>query len=263
MLSSVRKIRGRRLAFVNAIAVVTALALPACGGNSSPTSTPTAPSAPTAAAVAVTAAPSSGNTIQLTATARLSDGTARDVTSAAQWVSSDTTLAIVASTGLATIQGSGEVEFRATYQTVTGSMRVFVTQSPPPTKFTLSGIVHEAGTTKLLEGVRFLVSVGPDAGASAVSDATGMFTFPSLAAGVISLEGAKDGYIEARLSNLSISHNQTIDFALYLTPPRDANGATATARCNDGSWSWGQTRDQVCTSNGGIAYGVCPGPLCY
>jgi hypothetical protein len=36
----------------------------------------------------------------------------------------------------------------------------------------------------------------------------------------------------------------------------------ATARCNDGLWSCSQNRQGSCSSNGGVACWVCPGPLC-
>jgi carboxypeptidase family protein/Big-like domain-containing protein len=248
------------------VVAIVAIAMTACGSSSSPSPTAPAPTpapSPSTTAVAVTGSPASTDTFQLTATAQFSDGTSRDVTSAARWESSNALLATVSSTGLVAIRGTGEVELRATYQSVTGSMRLFVIQPPPPTKFTLSGLVREAGTVRFLSGARLLVATGPDAGAFAISDEGGLFTFPSLSPGVITLERSKDGYIVARLANLTISQNMTIDFTLYLTPPRDASGASATARCKDQSWSWAQTWADACTNNGGVAYGVCPGPLCY
>jgi hypothetical protein len=36
----------------------------------------------------------------------------------------------------------------------------------------------------------------------------------------------------------------------------------ATARCNDGLWSCSATRQGTCSSHGGVACWVCPGPLC-
>jgi hypothetical protein len=265
MLSRIFLRLRRRRVRMNTITVVVAIALAGCGRSSSPN--PVAPAPPasasaTATAVAVTGSPASTDTFQLTATAQLTDGTTRDVTSVARWESSNALLATVSSTGLVSIQGTGDVEFRATYQNVTGSMRLFVAQPPASTKVTLTGIVREAGTMKFLSGARLLVTSGPDAGAFAISDQGGLFTFQSLSPGTIGLEGTKDGYIVARLSNLSVLKSITIDFALFLTPPRDANGVSATARCNDESWSWAQTWAQACTNNGGVAYPVCPGPLC-
>ena len=252
----------RRGAFLNAV-VISAIAVAACGRSSSPNPTaPTPTPAPSLTAVTVTGSPASGDTFQLTATAQFSDAATRDVTAAAQWESSNALLATVSPSGLAAVRGTGEVEFRARYQSVTGSMRLFVVQPPAVEKVTLSGFVREAGTVRMLPGARLLVTGGPDAGVFATSDDGGLFTFPSLSRGVIALEGSKDGYIVARLSNLTVSQNMTIDFALYLTPPRDATGASATARCKDESWSWAQTWAEACTNNGGVAYTVCPGPIC-
>jgi hypothetical protein len=258
----IRRYKRRRINAIAAVVAIVAIALTGCGRSSSPSPAAPAPTLSTAAVV-VTGSPASTDTFQLTANARFSDGATRDVTSEARWESSNALLATVSSTGLVAIRGTGEVEFRATYQSVTGSMRLFVTQPPPLTKFTLSGFVREAGTVRFLPGARLLVVTGPDAGAFAISDAGGLFTFPSLSAGVITIEGTKDGYIVARLANLTISKNMSIEFPLFLTPPRDASGATATARCKDESWSWAQTWAEACTKNGGVAYGVCPGPLCY
>src|SRR6185503_18588523 len=83
------------------IPVCLVLLLTACGGgsNSTPTTpstpTPTPPAAPTVTAVTVTGTGCSngvcvgqaGNTMQLTATAELSNNTTQDVTNQAQWTS--------------------------------------------------------------------------------------------------------------------------------------------------------------------------------
>ena len=61
---------------------------------------------------------------------------------------------------------------------------------------------------------------------------------------------------------ITIQSNTSVDLWLAPTPPKDATGATATARCNDGTWSWAQTRAEACTAAGGIAYPVCPGTMC-
>lgn len=253
----------RRRSRINAIAIVVAFACAGCGRRSSPTpAAPTPPTSAAVAAVAVTGSPATTDTFQLTAIARFTDGTALDVTSAAGWESSNTAIATVSATGLVAIHGTGDVDLLATYQAVTGSTQLFVAQSAP-TKVTLSGMVREAGTRRLLPGVRILVNNGPDAGAIAISDEGGLYTFPSLSlSSVIVLEASKDGYQTGRVLNLNLSSNRTDDFTLYPIPPHDANGVDATARCNDQSWSWAQTSDEACTNHGGVAYPVCPGPLC-
>ena len=66
----------------------------------------------------------------------------------------------------------------------------------------------------------------------------------------------------AGVTNLTMDRDREIDLELFPTPPLNPAGASATARCVDGSWSWAATRGDACTANGGVVYGVCPGPMC-
>jgi len=124
--------------------------------------------------------------------------------------------------------------------------------SPLPVRFNVPGIVREAGTMRFLSGARVVVASGPDAGAFAISDAGGAFTLPNLLPGAIDVEGSKDGYLVARLENINIAQDMTLDVPLYATPPRDRSGATAMARCKDASWSWAEAQ-LACRNNGGVA----------
>ena len=54
----------------------------------------------------------------------MSDGSTRDVTSSAAWESSNPGIAAVSSTGMVTVVGNGELDVRATYQNVMGSMHL-------------------------------------------------------------------------------------------------------------------------------------------
>src|SRR2546428_5862481 len=125
-----------------AIGCLAGIVVNGCSGGPS---TPGAPSsAPTVASIAISGGGSSSGPLQitssmfqLTANARLSDGTMRDVTSTAQWDSSNRALATISTTGLVSVVASGQVEFRASYQAVTGSLSLFVSQ-PPPATFTVS-----------------------------------------------------------------------------------------------------------------------------
>jgi hypothetical protein len=125
--------------------------------------------------------------------------------------------------------------------------------SPRPAGIALNGIVREAGTTRGLSGARLVVTTGPDAGTTAVSDGTGAFIFPSLSPGAIDLEGRKAGYLAAKFTSASISPDTVVDVALYAIPPRDAAGVPAAARCNDASWSWSQAPARACANRGGVA----------
>jgi hypothetical protein len=244
-----------------ALAAASIAAAVGCG-SSSPT-TPT-PGSATVTSVIVTGAAAAGANFQLTASAHLSDGTTRDVTALALWESSNTALALVSSIGVVSVMAAGQVDFRATYQSVSGSLRLLVSPAPAPTKLALTGVVREAApNVHAVAGARVMITDGPDAGAVSVSDEEGLYTFPALTAGVIGVEASKDGFVVWRVMNFTISRNMGgLDIALFPIPPKDASGNTATARCNDGSWSWAATRGDACPTNGGIAYTVCPGALC-
>ncbi len=244
------------------------IAVGACGSSTAPTpaastTTPTTtPTPATGTAVAVTGPSSSTTSFQVTATARLSDGTSQDVTSSARWESSDATLATIASTGMVTIIGSGAVTLKATYQNVSGSIQTAVTKPPLP-KFRLSGSVWEVDpNAHKIAGARVVITAGADTGAFVVSDENGNYVFASLTAGLVSLMATKDGYLVSLPEGINISADTQADVFIAPTPPKDANGNTATARCSDKSWSWAQTRAAACAANGGIEYLVCPGVLC-
>src|SRR5579884_763904 len=102
-----------------AMAVLASALAISCGSNSTNPVTPT-PTGAKVTSVAVASVQTSASSIQLKATAQMSDNTSKDVTSAAAWTSSNTALATVSSGGLVTIVGSGELDVTATYQGVSG-----------------------------------------------------------------------------------------------------------------------------------------------
>lgn len=250
----------KRIAQTGVVAVAFAMLAACSGKETSPTApTPTPTPGATVSSVTVSSPSKTSTTFQLNAAARMSDGSTRDVTTSAQWQSSNTTLATISPAGVLTALGSGEVEARATYQNVAGTLKLVVSANT----FMLSGVAREAApAAKPIANVRVVITSGAEAGMSVVSDATGLFRFTTLSAGVLSMEATKDGYEVWRVANLTIDQDRALDVTLYPKPPANASGATATARCADGSWSWATTRAEACTANGGVAYGVCPGPLC-
>lgn len=206
-------------------------------------------------AVIVNGAPSSSSSpFQLTAIARSSDGSTKDVTRSATWQSSNSQLATVSSTGYVTVVGNGEVALGATYQAVVGSVHVIVSL---PRTFTVSGVIAEvAPNARPIVGAR--VQIGVD---HTFSDDRGAFAFAGIVAGRTIIEVSKDGY-QTWADEIVIDHDTQQTVNLYPTPPKNTNGVSATARCNDGSWSWSQTRSDACMANRGVTYTVCPGPLC-
>jgi hypothetical protein len=127
----------------------------------------------------------------------------------------------------------------------------------------LTGVVHEAAPSRsLVSNSRVEITGGADSGAFVMTDGSGFFRFSSLAGGVVSMQVKKDGYLLWRIANLTIDQDRALDVALFPIPPSNGAGVPATARCTDGSWSWARTLGEACSANGGVAYGVCPGPLC-
>jgi Big-like domain-containing protein len=114
--------KSMQVRLVSAIAMTAVLGLlaVACGSSTSPS---------TVSTVAITGTPPLvGATSQFLAIATLSDGTTLDVTSVSTWVSSNTAEATVSSAGLVTGVGAGTVTVQATYQSITGSDQITLTQ---------------------------------------------------------------------------------------------------------------------------------------
>jgi len=123
----------------------------ACGSSSNPTS-PTTTITPKVASVTVASVSRTSSSIQLKATARMSDGTDRDVTGTATWQSSNASLATVSASGLVSVFGSGELDIRATYQAVTGALHLLVTNTPV-VSMTISGAPATPATSFQLTAV--------------------------------------------------------------------------------------------------------------
>src|SRR5947209_3493708 len=111
----------------------------------------TAPAAVTVSNVQITSVASSATSLQLTAIARSSDGTSRDVTRTATWLSSNVQLATIGSTGSVTVVGTGDVDMGATFEGIAGSIRLNVAR---PAEFTLRGVVVDRVSGLPVEGAR-------------------------------------------------------------------------------------------------------------
>jgi hypothetical protein len=100
-----------------------------CKGSSD---TPTTPSSAVSALEVSGATPLTGigQTVQLKATATLSDGTSQNVTTTATWRSSDASVATVSSGGLVTALSSGISTITATYQDKTATAAVPISIGP-------------------------------------------------------------------------------------------------------------------------------------
>jgi hypothetical protein len=180
--------------------------------------------------VIVSGPSSSTSSFQLTAVARLSDGSTQDVTRAATWESSGPQWATVTATGFVTIVSAGEVDLRATYQNVVGSLHVVV--SPPPV-FLLSGVITDAAPNGLaIEGVRVQVFSGVTD--HTVSDAQGRFAF-RLPVGRAIVEVSKDGY-QTWSTEIDFGGDTQLAVALSRTLQGGATGVSDTASRSDATW---------------------------
>ena len=269
------------------VSIATALAaftLACSGSNSSPGApTPTPTPTPTVSSVTVTGpAPSIGLTAQLTATATLSNGSTQNVTSTAAWQSSNSSVATVSASGVVTGVGAGDADVTATYQNVSGRMRLTLTRST----YTLTGTVRDGTSGGVLPGIVVVVQDGVNAGKGATTSNAGTYSISDLLAGSFTLAAAATGY-QTTTKPVSLSGNMGLDFVLPRNSPTPTptpspstptcNGASVppivdclnnqgfqppTARCNDGAFSCSQNRQGTCSSHGGVSCYVCPGPIC-
>jgi hypothetical protein len=280
---------------VRAFVIATAIAFGFvnCGGGGG-SSTPTTPT-PTISGVIVTGPASTakpGDSAQFTATASLSNGTTQTVTNQATWQSSNTSVATVSSSGLVTMTSVGEVDIRATYQSVTGSAHVTVSTPAPPTPsaFSVCGSVKEDTGSAPVAAATVAVK---DTSLSTTSDSVGQYCVNGVGAGRITLRASKSGYDIAE-RDITVSGNMTADIPMHRqssptptpspSPPAphpgpngpacDASSIPAnatcinngtppvTAVCDDGVFSCSQTRSGTCSTHGGVKCWVCPGLLC-
>jgi hypothetical protein len=138
-------------------------------------------------------APAPGSTSQFTATAKLSDGTTQTVTSQAAWSSSNTAVATVASTGMVTGVGLGEVDITATDANVSGILHIALVRTAPPT-FTLSGTVTDNFSHGILPNIVVQITSGPNSGVTTRTDATGNYAIAGLSPGTFNVSFSAVSY---------------------------------------------------------------------
>ncbi len=257
----------KRVCLATATLAITMLV--GCSGKSVDNPVAPSPSLPAApgpgvAALVITNQLVTDTTMQMIATARFADGNTRDVTTSSTWVTSDTSIATISPAGMLTILAGGAVDVRADFQGTAASLHLTLTRPPDPrTRFALTGVAHEVlPGTRVLDNVRIAITTGADAGTAVTSDASGQFRFASVSASRVSLEATRDGFQLWRMTNLMIDKDMRIEVVMFPTPPTNAAGQPATGRCKDATWTWSTSIPDACTDHGGLAYGVCPGPMC-
>ncbi|MBE3123251.1 MAG: carboxypeptidase regulatory-like domain-containing protein, partial [Planctomycetes bacterium] len=210
-------------------------------------------------------------TVQLTATARMSDGSSQDVTGQATWSSSNAAAASVSSTALVTAVAVGDTDIRAAWQGLTALLRIRVI-ARPPSSYSLSGIVRENTSNNPLPGATVQVTAGDQAGRSTTTGSDGRYQLSGLT-GTLTVQVSAGGYANQTFTvTLTADASRDLTLTTSLPPPSgttcpvsgsiSAPCGTATAFCNDGWYSCSQNRSGTCSTHGGVRCWICPGVLC-
>jgi hypothetical protein len=207
--------RGVVIAFTAATMVAVGAMVAACGHSAASPAAPTAPGA-TVSSIAVTSAPVSNASIQMTAMARLSDGSSQDVTRSAAWESSNPAVATVSPTGMLSVVGAGELDVRATYQSASGSMHLRV-GSVPVSAVTITGAPAGASAPFQLTAMARLVdgsTIDVTRSSTWLSSNTQLATVSST--GSVTVVGTGDVDLQATYQSISgsvrvfVSHPTTV-----------------------------------------------------
>ena len=149
--------------------------LSACGRKAAPTQpSPNIPPAPPASSPVLVdlrvdgpASLAPGDSVQYTATASYSDGSTHDVTSQAQWSSTNASVLMVAAAGATTARSNGDAEVRAAFGSLSHSRDVVIV---PAGRYRLRAAVTEDQLNVALDDVRVEVVSGPAAGLAATTN---------------------------------------------------------------------------------------------
>lgn len=199
-----------------------ALASASCGDDG-----PTSPSEPAPRSLTVVLVPVDSG-YQGTAVAAFADGSSRDVTTEAEWTTSNANVATVSSSGRVTLVAPGNVEIRARYQSVSGSAHVSVSSLanitspplPPPgtSGFRVFGTIRDALDQQEMQDV--LVTVLPQghtSGRTARTDYGGSYAISEVPEGPATITFAADAYATEKIER-TINGDERIDFSLRPLP---------------------------------------------
>ena len=219
----------RSLIAIASVVIVVAV-LPSCGSNS-----PTNPSHLISVRLIGASTIAPGASAQFSLLAVFSPNSTTDVSTTAQWHSSDTSILTVSPAGLASAIRSGDVTVSATYGGFPSSLAVVVV---PAGTFRLSGEV--AGFAVALGGASVQVTAGVGTGLSTSTDSSGLYRLYGVA-GPIQVTVSKDAYVtDTRAVNVTGNSNY-LDFDLA---PVNAPRSVA------GSYTFIITADPACASTG-------------
>jgi hypothetical protein len=229
-------------------------------------------------------APSVGASTQFTATANLSNSTSQTVTSQASWQSSNTTVATVTSSGVVTGVSAGNADITATYQNIGGVAHLTIMR-PTPVTYSVTGTVTDGTSHGILPNITMELADANGMTTSTTTNGSGSYAFASVVAGAYTITASAVSY-QTTSQSITVSGNTQVNITLPRSPAPPPPGTTTTYTCNgaavpavvnclnnqppgppsamckDGQFSCSTTRSGTCSSHGGVACYVCPGPLC-
>jgi hypothetical protein len=194
----------------------------ACGESSAPAS-PSGASVTSVTVTLVAIAPG----YQATAVAAFADGSSREVTSDAQWSSSNSSVATVSATGQVSLIAGGSTEIRATYQTVSGGAMLAVTQPLPPSSSSQSSYRFAGVILDGLDGepvARVRVDIESSDGSIVTwvwSDSRGGYDIGASSASrtaTVTIRASFPGYAAQRVERIVSAGAVTVDFSLTPVP---------------------------------------------
>ena len=207
------------------VGVLVAAGGPACGHSS-----PIAPSVPSGASqpaslvrmqiVGTARLGSVGETTQLKAMGTFSDGTSKDLGTAASWYSSDSGIASV-SAGLVRANALGRVTIYANSNGPNGHASLEVTIVPPGTYYLFGSVTEPVNYA--VDGATVEIVAGQGAGKSTMTK-YGNYALPGVV-GDFQLRVSKSGYID-QMRSLSVNQDTHVSFELAQSSPVPAVSGT-------------------------------------
>jgi hypothetical protein len=155
-----------------------------------------------------------GGSVQFRAILHRSDGTTSDVTTTAQWRSSNNAVLSISSTGVATGLRAGDTFVSVSAQSRGSGREIIVV---PDGTFRLVGLVGEADspTTGVVGAA---IDASGSTNATAVTDSAGRYRLYGVA-GATLIRITKDGY-QPQVLTVDITDHQTQNFVVAVTAPR-------------------------------------------